>query len=252
MRSQTFAVVLLFACAVTVTARDPSAAAVSAPPPVPASAAGSAAAWQEASAVESSLGLGWPARRLIQQGLNNEGFDAGAPDGLFGPRTRAAIRRWQEARGLPATGYLDGGQAELLRAAAVPSVASAEPVAPSAALAGRAGDGVPTAAEPAGSTAQLRAAGGPSSRASGTAPTAEPDPARPVSCDGWNTQEFFDTVPIEAVRTCLAAGADPMALDDDGGSPLHRAARGSADPLVIEARIRLAGQGSAFSGGKWE
>ena len=38
-------------------------------------------------------------RRLIQQGQRNEGFDPGAPDGLFGPRTRAAVRCGQEAQG---------------------------------------------------------------------------------------------------------------------------------------------------------
>ena len=57
-------------------------------------------------------------RRLIQQGLANDGFDPGTPDGQFGPRTRAAIRAWQAARGAATTGYLDEEQAELLRSAA--------------------------------------------------------------------------------------------------------------------------------------
>ena len=77
------------------------------------------AAAQDPAAVEASLGLDRPARRLIQQGLRNEGFEPGTPDGLFGPRTRAAIRRWQEARVTPSTGYLDNTAAQLLRAAAV-------------------------------------------------------------------------------------------------------------------------------------
>ena len=66
--------------------------------------------------VEAALGLDRPTRRLIQQGLRNEGFDPGEPDGLFGARTRAAIRRWQEASRLRPTGYLDATDAELLRA----------------------------------------------------------------------------------------------------------------------------------------
>ena len=57
---------------------------------------------------------------MIQQRLANEGFDPGTPDGQFGPRTRAAIRAWQAARGAAATGYLDDVQAELLRSAAAP------------------------------------------------------------------------------------------------------------------------------------
>ena len=45
------------------------------------------------------------------------GFDPGGADGLFGPRTRAAIRRWQSSRGARSTGYLDSALAEALRPA---------------------------------------------------------------------------------------------------------------------------------------
>lgn len=49
-------------------------------------------------------------------------------DGVFGPRTRAAIRSWQSSQGARATGYLDGAAVAALR----PS-ASAASVPPSAA-----------------------------------------------------------------------------------------------------------------------
>ena len=62
------------------------------------------AAAQDPAAVEASLGLDRPSRRLIQQGLRNEGVDPGTPDGLFGPRTRAAIQDWQQSRGASPTG----------------------------------------------------------------------------------------------------------------------------------------------------
>ena len=65
--------------------------------------------------VEEGLSLNQAARRQIQQGLRAEGFDPGGADGLFGPRTRAAIRSWQSARGVRSTGYLDGPQVEALR-----------------------------------------------------------------------------------------------------------------------------------------
>ena len=65
--------------------------------------------------VEEGLNLGRAARRQIQLSLSAEGFDPGAADGLFGPRTRAAIRSWQSARGVRSTGYLDGPQVEALR-----------------------------------------------------------------------------------------------------------------------------------------
>ena len=65
--------------------------------------------------VEEGLGLDRAARRQIQQGLQAGGFDPGGMDGLFGPRTRAAIRGWQSVRGARPTGYLDGPQVEALR-----------------------------------------------------------------------------------------------------------------------------------------
>ena len=67
--------------------------------------------------VEEGLDLDRAARRRIQQGLQAAGFDPGGADGLFGPRTRAAIRNWQTARGARPTGYLDGPSAAALRSA---------------------------------------------------------------------------------------------------------------------------------------
>ncbi len=72
------------------------------------------------SAVEASLALDRATRRLIQQRLRNEGFDPGTPDGLFGPRTRAALREWQQSRGASPTEYLNSADLELPRAAPAP------------------------------------------------------------------------------------------------------------------------------------
>ena len=101
-------------------------AGVAATPGVAVGESLAAAAPQDASGVEASLALDRSTRRLIQQGLRNEGFDPGTPDGLFGPRTRAAIREWQQSRGASPTGYVNGAEAELLRAAAAPSPAVPE------------------------------------------------------------------------------------------------------------------------------
>ena len=95
------------------------------PPPAAGFGATMATAAQDPSAVEAALSLDRPTRRLIQQGLRNKGFDPGVQDGLFGPRTRAAIRAWQAAGELVETGYLDGVQAAALRAAASPPAAVA-------------------------------------------------------------------------------------------------------------------------------
>ena len=69
--------------------------------------------------VEEGLGLDRAARRAIQEGLQAAGFDHGGADGMFGARTRSAIRSWQRSRGSRATGYLDGASVSSLR----PSVA---------------------------------------------------------------------------------------------------------------------------------
>ena len=69
--------------------------------------------------VEDGLGLDRAARRAIQEGLQAAGFDPGGADGMFGPRTRAAIRGWQASQGARTTGYLDGAAVASLR----PSVA---------------------------------------------------------------------------------------------------------------------------------
>ena len=68
----------------------------------------------DAAAAEAALGLDRAARRQLQERLQAAGFDPGGADGLFGPRTRAAIRQWQESRAAPATGYLNRPAVETL------------------------------------------------------------------------------------------------------------------------------------------
>jgi membrane-bound lytic murein transglycosylase B len=41
----------------------------------------------------------------LQQGLTDLGFPTGGADGVFGARTRQAVRAYQESRGLPADGF---------------------------------------------------------------------------------------------------------------------------------------------------
>ena len=65
--------------------------------------------------VEAGLGLVRDELRLIQRGLAATGEDVGRPDGIFGPRTRKAIRGWQGEKGYPLTGFLTGEQVVALR-----------------------------------------------------------------------------------------------------------------------------------------
>ena len=74
-------------------------------------------------AAELALDLDRSARRRIQQRLASAGFSPGPADGMFGPATRAAIRRWQASRGAEATGYLNTAGAQALGASLVAEAA---------------------------------------------------------------------------------------------------------------------------------
>jgi peptidoglycan hydrolase-like protein with peptidoglycan-binding domain len=63
---------------------------------------------------EDQLRLDKRKRRDVQRRLTKLGFDTKI-SGKFDEQTRAAITRWQEARGYPQTGYFNTPQYEALR-----------------------------------------------------------------------------------------------------------------------------------------
>ncbi|MEO0591917.1 MAG: peptidoglycan-binding protein, partial [Pseudomonadota bacterium] len=63
---------------------------------------------------EEALELSRQDKRRIQQGLNILGFDPRGIDGIFGPASRAAIKRYQESLKVDETGYLRPKQIERL------------------------------------------------------------------------------------------------------------------------------------------
>lgn len=62
---------------------------------------------ERAQAQEQSLGLNRITRQLAESRLESLGLNPGAVDGAFDDNTRRAIRRYQQARGLSVTGFLD-------------------------------------------------------------------------------------------------------------------------------------------------
>lgn len=84
-----------------------------------------AAASPTPKSVEAALRLTQAQRVSIQRRLAALGFDVGAADGKFGPRTRAGIGRWQSSRAEVATGYLDAGAS-----ASLLNVGEAVPIEP--------------------------------------------------------------------------------------------------------------------------
>jgi membrane-bound lytic murein transglycosylase B len=66
-------------------------------------------------------------RQAAQSALTQLGYDPGAPDGVIGTGTRAALRQWQKTQGLPADGYLSLDMVRRLQAA-VTAPAAAPPM----------------------------------------------------------------------------------------------------------------------------
>ena len=165
---------------------------------------------QDPAADEAPLALDRPTRRLIQQGLRNEGFDPGTPDGLFGPRSRAAIRDWQQSHGASPTGYLSGAEAELLRTAAMPPPAVSESAPPPQAA-------VP-ALQPDASSAAAPPASTPAAANSNPAPLPVPTEAAPQNAPG-SAARNAQLLPEILVDRHLVR-LDRLLADDDYGTAL--------------------------------
>jgi hypothetical protein len=70
---------------------------------------------QATALAEQRLDLSAGVRREVQRRLALARFDPHHFDGIFGPATRASLREWQGAAGIPATGYLNASALALLR-----------------------------------------------------------------------------------------------------------------------------------------
>ena len=62
-------------------------------------------------------------------------------------------------------------------------------------------------------------------------------PAAAQDCQGWKTAKFFESAMVGEVRACLSVGKDPNEQDTKGLTALHRAARDTSDPAVIDVLL---------------
>ena len=53
-----------------------------------------------------------------------------------------------------------------------------------------------------------------------------------AQCTHWNSEHFFERASVDAVRACLAEGANPNDRDEYGITPLHRTAGLNSDAAV--------------------
>ena len=65
----------------------------------------------------------------------------------------------------------------------------------------------------------------------------QPPAVAAESCKNWGKKNFFKSATVEEVRACLSDGEDPNEQDTKGLTALHRAARETSDPTVIEALL---------------
>ncbi|WP_313351310.1 peptidoglycan-binding domain-containing protein [Paracoccus sp. (in: a-proteobacteria)] len=69
----------------------------------------------QAELTENRLNLSRADRVAIQRRLNTLGYSTGGADGIFGARSRSAIRGWQQSNGHAVTGYLTSAQVNAMR-----------------------------------------------------------------------------------------------------------------------------------------
>ena len=189
--------------------------AVLAPKPAPAKPAPPA----DPAAAEAALKLTFRDRSLIQWGLSAAGFDPGPADGAFGPRTRAALRAWQESNRYNVTGHLTNQQKSILATlgSAAKKKAMRKPACPYWNKSHFFYDL---------SAAKIRQC-----LSAGANPNAKDEEGETILMK--MVGRFAYEVSPEIVQLLISAGADPNARDNRGSTVLSNASLNVGDPEVI-------------------
>lgn len=166
-------------------------------------------------AVEARAQTTWPDIASVQERLVELGYDAGAADGLLGPKTRAALRAFQADRDLPVNGRPDETTLRALFGKAPSGTAAAAPA-------------------PSGEPPRLDAVPLKPVEAAPLAPLAGPDP--------------HGGLPAEGASPSAGPGAIATSLPEDQGSTLSRAENTSDsvpwDRWIIWVAVALAALGA--------
>ncbi len=174
----------------------------------------------------------------MQQKLNDQGFSVGQVDGLWGPNTSAALKRYQAKHGLQQTGQLDQGTLAAFGAASAIAVPPASP-AQAAATPARP---VPTPASPA-PVPTLPASAPPASAPIVAATPAAPAPSAP-SAPGVDTGAGTSPTASLADRNTGAVGDRNQAIATTAANT-PQPARGANSFSRGEARRRIERAGFA-------
>lgn len=66
-----------------------------------------------------------------------------------------------------------------------------------------------------------------------------------ITCDQWNTYEYFVTATPDEVAACLAAGANPNAMDEDGDTVLNLAIGANSSSTVVKMLLKAGAEPNA-------
>lgn len=166
----------------------------------------------------------------LQQSLKDAGFYDGEVDGILGVRTQAALEKFQESKGMEASGKLDNQTASALgiEFSDIQPVRGTEPMEPTASP-------TPGSVEPAASPTPMKEEGVEPQSGTEEGEAATPTPPGEVETQsGIDTQAGESTSPVSGGET-EAEETEATSGDTLGGEP----AMGEAEEETVETETEI-------------